>query len=171
MTNPAQDGTVVVAGATGYVGGRLVPTLLEQGRTVRALVRRPERASLPAAVQRVPGDVVAGRGLEEALDGAHTAYYLVHSMGRGSGSAEGFDERDRHGARNFGRAARAAGVRRVVYLAGLGPTDAAGSKPLRSRHEVAEILGDLVPELVYVRAAMVIGAESASFRMLRALVE
>jgi uncharacterized protein YbjT (DUF2867 family) len=155
---------VLVTGATGYVGGRLLPGLLERGHAVRALARRPGEADLPAGVEVRGGDVVSGEGLAEALDGVEVAYYLVHSM---EGKRGGFAERDRQGARTFGAAARDAGVRRVVYLGGLG----GGSKHLASRQEVADILAEHVPETVHVRAAMVIGSGSASFVMLRSLVE
>jgi uncharacterized protein YbjT (DUF2867 family) len=113
---------------------------------------------------------VSGTGLAEALDGIGVAYYLVHSMGRGSGSADEFAERDRRAAANFGRAAKGAGVERVIYLGGLeGLTGGEKSEHLRSREEVAQILGEHV-RTIHVRAAMVIGSESASFVMLRSLV-
>ncbi len=158
---------VLVTGATGYVGGCLLPELLERARPVRALARRPEQADLPEGVEVVGGDVVSGEGLDAALEGVSVAYYLVHSMGRGN--PVDFAERDRHAARTFAAAARASGVQRVVYLGGL--EDGERSEHLRSRHEVAEILRDAAPELVYVRAAMVIGKDSASFVMMRKLVE
>ena len=155
--------SILVTGATGYVGGALIPALLERELTVRALARKPENADLPAAVDVAKGDVISGDGLDTALEGVDVAYYLVHSMeGRGGG----FEARDRDGAENFGRAAAKAGTRRIIYLGGL----AGASKHLRSREEVAEVLGRHVPELVHVRAAMVIGAGSASFVMLRSLV-
>jgi uncharacterized protein YbjT (DUF2867 family) len=155
--------SILVTGATGYVGGALIPALLERELDVRALARRPENADLPAAVDVAKGDVLSGDGLDAALEGVEVAYYLVHSMeGRGGG----FEARDRDGAENFGRAAAKAGTKRIVYLGGLAGT----SKHLRSREEVAEVLGRHVPELVHVRAAMVIGSGSASFVMLRSLV-
>jgi uncharacterized protein YbjT (DUF2867 family) len=155
---------ILVTGATGYIGGRLIPVLLERGDPVRALARNPGRAQLPEEVATARGDVLSGEGLDAALEGVDVAYYLVHSMeGRGGD----FAERDRRGARNFGRAAARAGVRRVVYLGGLGGT----SEHLRSREEVADVLREHVPDTVHVRAAMVIGDGSASFIMLRSLVE
>ncbi len=162
--------TILLTGATGYVGGRLLPALLEHGHRVRCLVRDAARADLPEAVEVVEGDVVQGTGLDAALDGVDVAYYLVHAMGRGNGASADFAERDRTAARNFGRAARDAGTGRTIYLGGLEAGDAP-SEHLRSRHEVAEVLRDLVPELVYVRAAMVIGEGSASFQILHHLVQ
>jgi uncharacterized protein YbjT (DUF2867 family) len=163
---------ILLTGATGYVGGSLLPILLEDGHHVRALARDEGRArgSLPEEVESAEGDVVSGTGLAEALDGIGVAYYLVHSMGRGSGSADEFAERDRRAAHNFGRAAAEAGVERIIYLGGLeGLTSGDKSEHLRSREEVAEILAKHVPT-VHVRAAMVIGSDSASFVMLRSLV-
>lgn len=161
---------VLLTGATGYVGGRLLPRLLADGHSVRALSRRPDRARFPAEVELLRGDPVRDEGLASALDGVEIAYYLIHSMGRGSGGTAGFAERDRRAARHFGQAASRAGVNRVVYLGGLGGDSDRSSEHLRSRHEVAEVLGSTGPALVYLRAAMVIGAGSASFEMLRFLV-
>ena len=158
---------VLVTGATGSVGAGLIPELLVRGRRVRALVREPARAALQAAVDVRSGDAVTGRGLAEALDGCVTAYYLIHSMGRG-GADDDFAARDREAAVNFGEAARTAGVGRVIYLGGLGDQD---SDHLRSRLEVATLLRERVPSLIHVRAAMIIGPGSASFVMLRSLVE
>ncbi len=159
---------ILLTGATGYVGGHLLAELRRRGHAVRALTRS---GALPPGVEARRGDAVAGTGLAEALAGCATAYYLIHSMGRGSGPAAAFAARDRAAAHNFGAAARLTGVERVVYLGGLGPTGPDASAHLRSRHEVAEILAGYVPELVYVRAAMVIGAGSASYEMMRALVQ
>jgi uncharacterized protein YbjT (DUF2867 family) len=164
---------ILLTGATGYVGGSLLDVLLEDGHHVRALARDAGRArgKLPGSAEIAEGDVVSGEGIAEALDSMQTAYYLVHSMGRGSGSAEEFAERDRRAAANFGAAARDAGVERVVYLGGLGGT-AGGEKSehLRSREEVATVLAEHV-RTVHARAAMVIGEGSASFVMLRSLVQ
>ena len=129
------------------------------------------RRRLPAGVDARRGDAVSGTGLAEALAGCRTAYYLIHSMGRSSGPTAEFARRDREAAVNFGEAARDAGVERVIYLGGLGDDQAGASEHLRSRQEVAELLRQRVPELVYVRAAMVIGAGSASFEMLRHLTK
>ena len=161
---------ILVTGATGYVGGMLVPELLARGHTVRALVRDPARASLPEGVEVARGDDVGGAGLGEALAGVDVAYYLVHAMGRGNGPASEFAARDRAAARQFGTAAAQQGVRRVVYLGGLEGANRHVSAHLQSREEVATLLAAHVPETVHVRAAMVIGAGSASFQMLEALV-
>jgi uncharacterized protein YbjT (DUF2867 family) len=150
---------IAVAGATGYVGGKLCERLRADAVEVRALARDPGGASelkeIGCEVRQA--DVLEPEGLAEALEGADVAYYLVHSMGRG---ADGdFARRDKEGAANFAAAASAAGVRRIVYLGGLGE----GSKHLGSRHATAETLraGD-VP-VAYFRAAAVIGAGSESF--------
>jgi uncharacterized protein YbjT (DUF2867 family) len=154
---------ILIAGASGYVGSHLLDELRSRDRPVRALVRNPAGKDLPAELRK--GDAVTGEGLHEALDGVEVAYYLIHSM-EGNGD---FAARDRAAAVNFGEAASAAGVERVVYLGGLGPTGADASEHLRSRHEVAQLLAQRV-RTVYVRAAMVIGPGSASFEILRHLV-
>ncbi len=157
---------IAVAGATGYIGNLLARRLIERGRPVRALVRSPQRAADLAErgceVRRA--DVLEPASLAPALEGAPIAYYLVHSMGRGSGS--GYAERDRRAAANFRAAAEAAGVGRIVYLGGLGE----GSEHLRSRHQTAEALIDGNVEVTYFRAAAVIGAGSESFRTMLYLV-
>lgn len=168
MTTPR---TILLTGATGYVGGELLPVLLERGHRVRCLVRDASRAKdLDDRAEVVEGDVASGEGLAAALEGADVALYLVHSMG-GGGDGGDFAERDREAAQTFGGAVRDAGVARTIYLGGLEPTDGSDSEHLRSRNEVADCLRSLVPELVHVRAAMVVGAGSASFVMLRDLVE
>jgi uncharacterized protein YbjT (DUF2867 family) len=163
--------TIVLTGATGYVGGALLPRLLDAGHAVRCVVRDRARAEskLPGGATLVEGDVLEGTGLQEAAAGADVAYYLVHSMGGGS-SGEDFAERDRRAARTFGAAMARAGVARTIYLGGLEGGGDAGSEHLRSRAEVAAVLQEVVPELVHVRAAMIVGDESASFQMLKGLV-
>jgi uncharacterized protein YbjT (DUF2867 family) len=162
--------TIALTGATGYVGGQLLPRLLEAGHRVRCIVRDPDRADLPAGAEVVKGDVMDGSGLDDAMAGADVAYYLVHSMGASNGDGE-FAERDRRAARTFGEAVARAGVARTVYLGGLEGGGDEASEHLRSRHEVAGVLRDTVAALVYVRAAMIVGDRSVSFQMLRALVE
>ena len=159
----------LVTGATGFVGTRLAGALAAAGFEVRCLVRNPDRAGRlrDAGHEIVQGDVLDADSLRGPSEGAEVAYYLVHSMGRG-GESE-FAERERRAAHNFARTALERGVRRVVYLGGLG--DSQGSEHLRSRHETARILGAEGPPLTYFRAAMVVGAESESYRTLRYLVE
>ncbi|MGE0068107.1 MAG: NAD(P)H-binding protein [Solirubrobacterales bacterium] len=158
---------IAVAGATGYIGGLLCKELLERGKEVRALARRPERAGdlAQAGCEVVRADVLEPASLGPALDGVDVAYYLVHSMGRGSDGD--FARRDHQGAENFAAAAAAAGVRRIVYLGGLGE----GSKHLASRHETAEVLRAGPVPVAYFRAAAVIGAGSESFRTVFYLVK
>jgi len=166
--------SVLLTGATGYVGGHLLPLLAtDDDGPLRCLVRDPRRAPDAVRPYAVQGDALSGDGLAEALDGVEVAYYLIHSMGGKNGSGEDFAERDRRAAETFGTAAAQAGVRRVIYLGGLsGGADAeASSAHLRSREEVAEILARHVPQLVHVRAAMILGPGGASFEMLRALVK
>jgi uncharacterized protein YbjT (DUF2867 family) len=165
----------LVTGATGYVGGRLIERLVAEDRGVRALARDPARVTARTGVEAVRGDLVAGTGLEAALEGCDTAYYLVHSMAPGTGGAD-FSSRDRRAAENFAGAARTAGVERVVYLGGLLPPGAeAGDGPLsphlRSRLEVEEILLAAAPRSTAFRASIVIGARSSSFRLLVHLIE
>jgi uncharacterized protein YbjT (DUF2867 family) len=134
---------------------------------VRALVRDPARAEHLQAkgCELVSGDVNDASSLRGAFDGIEVAYYLIHAMAGGAG----FEEREREGAVNFARAAREAGTARIVYLGGLG--DESVSKHLRSRHETALALRAEGPPLTYFRAAMVVGAESESYRTLRYLVK
>jgi uncharacterized protein YbjT (DUF2867 family) len=159
----------LVTGATGFIGGRLVAALAERGMDVRCLVRdRARAARLEAAGHELhEGDVLDADSLRGAGQGVSTAYYLVHSMGRGGGS-EGFGDRERRAATNFARVAKGEGVERVAYLGGLGEQR---SEHLRSRAETAELLAREGPPLVYFRAAMVIGADSESYRVVRYLVE
>ena len=163
----------LITGATGYVGGRLVERLLAEGRPVRALTRDPSRLAPRAGVEVAGGDVISGRGVRAALEGCVTAYYLVHSMEAAGGGAEDgdFADRDRRAAANFGEAARAAGVERVVYLGGIAPTDGEPSAHIASRLEVEQILLEAAPAATALRASLVIGARSSSFRMLVRLVE
>ena len=163
--------TELVTGATGYVGGRLIERLRREGRPVRALVRDPARLPQTPGVDAVQGDVVSGEDLERALDGCSTAYYLVHSMEPAAGAAGGFADRDRQAAENFVRAARGAGVRRIVYLGGIVPAHAEPSPHLASRLEVERILLESVPRSTALRASILIGARSSSFRILVRLVE
>lgn len=152
---------IAVAGSTGYIGGLLCGRLRGEGREVRALARQPERAGdlKKMGCEVCHGDVLEPETLIPALDGVEVAYYLVHSMGRGSDGD--FAEQDRRGAENFAAAAAAADVKRIVYLGGLGE----GSKHLDSRHTTAQTLREGSVPVSYFRAAAVIGAGSESFRM------
>ncbi len=158
--------STLIAGATGFVGGRLAAALAADGIATRCLVRDAGRASgLEAAGHELKvGDVADRESLAGAGEGIETAYYLVHAMAGGGG----FAEREAAGARNFARMAKDEGVGRVVYLGGLG--EEGESEHLRSRHETARVLAAEGPPLTYFRAAMVIGAGSESYRTLRFLV-
>jgi uncharacterized protein YbjT (DUF2867 family) len=160
----------LVTGATGYVGSRLLRRLADEGRAVRALARRPDTVEPRPGLEVVRGDLLDGGGLARALDGCHTAYYLVHSM-EASANGSGFADRDRRAAEAFGRAAADAGLERVVYLGGIEPSSGSLSPHLRSRLEVERTLLDAVPRSTALRASIVVGAGSASFRVLVRLVE
>jgi uncharacterized protein YbjT (DUF2867 family) len=162
---------VLVTGATGAIGADLVPRLVRAGHAVRAFARDPARVTAGGLSGVVRGDAITGAGLAEALAGIDVAYFLIHSMEAAAQTDGGFVERDRRAAANFAEAARAAGVRRVVYLGGLLPRGAGVSPHLASRLEVEELLLGAAPEGVALRASIVIGARSRSFRFLVRLVE
>jgi uncharacterized protein YbjT (DUF2867 family) len=160
---------ILVTGATGYIGGRLIPRLLEAGHEVSVFVRDARRIEGRAWAERVAvhtGDAISGEGLATAIAGVDAAYYLVHSM---YGRAD-FESADRRAAEQFAAAARAAAVGHVIYLGGLMPAATAGSKHLRSRAEVGEILRGALPATEF-RAGPIIGSGSASFEMVRYLTE
>jgi uncharacterized protein YbjT (DUF2867 family) len=170
MTDSASEGSfVLLTGASGYVGGRLLKALENAGVRLRCAARRPEylRPRVSAQTEIVRGDVLDSASLQTALHNVSTAYYLVHSMG----SAGSFEEKDREGARNFAAAARAAGLRRIIYLGGLGDSGGDLSTHLRSRHEVGELLRQSGVQVIEFRASIVIGSGSLSFEMVRALAE
>ena len=160
---------VLIAGATGYVGGELLKRLLDAGYAVRCLARRPEalRAKALPGLEVVEGDVLNSASVRAAMTCVGSAYYLVHSMG----STQSFEEQDRTGAQNFANTAREAGVRRIIYLGGLGHSTDQLSAHLRSRQEVGEILRSAGVPVIEFRASVVIGSGSLSFEMIRALVE
>lgn len=162
-------GTILLTGATGYVGGILLRELCARGDSVRCLVRRPEELDVGSlrGVEVVAGDVLDAKSVLAAMTGVKSAYYLVHSMG----SSGAFEEQDREAARNFVNAASAAGVDRIVYLGGLGASGEKLSAHLRSRQEVGEILRSTDVRCIEFRASVVIGSGSLSFEMIRALVE
>ncbi|UPM41735.1 NAD(P)H-binding protein [Halocatena salina] len=158
---------VLVTGATGFVGSRLVPALLDDGHEVVALVRDRHRYDPPVGVTVTQGDLLDERYFEHALSDVEAAYYLVHSM-RDGGS---FAERDRNAARNFARAASGSDIDRVVYLSGLGSNEGRLSNHLRSRREVERILDTGAYDLTTLRAAIVIGDGSAGYEIIRRLGE
>ncbi len=168
MAERDRERRILLTGATGYVGGRLLGVLEARGLALRCLARNPEYLAnrVATTTEVVLGDVFDRASLDAALSGVHTAYYLVHSMGSG----RDFQDGDRVAAENFAAAARQAGVQRIVYLGGLGDGGEL-SKHLQSRQEVGRILrGSGVPTLEF-RASIVIGSGSLSFEMIRALVE
>jgi uncharacterized protein YbjT (DUF2867 family) len=185
---------LLVTGASGFVGSLLVPRLCSEGHSVRAFARNEQRTRSALALQSdaedievLSGDVLTGAGLEEALEGVQIAYYLIHSMepvavSSRASSMYSFSERERLAASNFAQAALDAGVKRIVYLGGLvphwNPRDAPASgislpvsRHLESREEVERILLAAVPNSLALRASIVIGARSRSFRLLVRLVE
>ena len=159
---------ILLTGATGYVGGRLLNALEQDGRKVRCLARHPEALlrRVGPATTVVAGDVLDPQSLCAAMEGVHTAFYLVHSMS----SKEGFEEEDRRAADAFGAAALQAGVKKIIYLGGLGQGDSL-SAHLRSRQEVGRILRKSGTPTIEFRASIVLGSGSFSFEMIRALVE
>ena len=171
LTQKQQPQTVLVTGVTGYVGGRLVPRLIEAGVKMRVLVRggaerlkdRPWRDQ----VEVFAGDVLEPTSLVHALAGVQTAYYLIHSMG-GEG---GFSQRDIQAATNFANVAAAVGVEHIVYLGGLGDQESQLSEHLRSRQETGQALRSTGLPVTEFRAGMVVGSGSLSFEMLRHLTE
>jgi uncharacterized protein YbjT (DUF2867 family) len=162
-----QPHRMLITGATGYVGGRLVARLRQTGARLGIAVRRPERATAGDDVAVHRADLLDRASLEAIGPGYDTAYYLVHSMGRGNSGD--FEFRDARAAENFATWARESGIRQVVYLGGLGETPK--SPHLRSRQRVGEILRDAGPPLTWLRAGMIVGAGSESYRTLRSLVE
>jgi uncharacterized protein YbjT (DUF2867 family) len=155
---------VVVAGASGFVGGRLCPALAAAGHTVRAMTRGPDRYK--GTGEPVRGDVSDSRSLRAALAGNEVAYYLVHSLGTAD-----FQKRDAHAARTFAAAAADAGVARIVYLGGLGDDADNLSPHLRSRREVEELLGSGGVPVTTLRAGIVVGHGGTSWEITRQLVE
>jgi uncharacterized protein YbjT (DUF2867 family) len=156
--------TVLVTGATGFIGRRLVPALVEQGHHVRAMTRRPE--AYDGQGEAVGADVHDPATLPAALVGVDVAVYLVHSL-----DDDDFERKDRDAARAFGRAAAEAGVRQIVYMGGLGDEGAELSPHLRSRREVEEVLGEAGVPVTVLRAAIVVGAGGISWELTRQLVK
>ncbi len=160
---------ILLTGATGYVGGRLMPLLIKAGRQLRCLTRRESsRANFDETkVEVAVGDCLDKESLYRALEGIHTAYYFIHSMG----DSEDFETMDRQAALNFAEACSARHVKRIIYLGGLGKSTDALSTHLRSRQEVGDILRTSTATVVEFQASIIIGSGSLSFEMIRALVE
>ncbi len=160
---------ILLTGATGYVGGRLLQRLVDRGLKIRCMARQPDFLSKPrnAEVEVVAADATDPASLEAALTGIDTAYYLIHSMG----ASGDFEAQDRIAAGNFAEAARRANLRRIIYLGGLGEAGPRLSPHLRSRQEVGDILRSSGCEVIEFRASIVIGSGSLSFELVRALVE
>jgi uncharacterized protein YbjT (DUF2867 family) len=161
---------VLVTGVTGYIGGRLVPRLLTKGYRVRVLVRDARRLQGRAWLDQIEvfeGDVLNPASLDAALSGVTAAYYMIHSM---SGSVD-FEQRDLQAARNFGTSARRGGVERIIYLGGLGDPQSDLSRHLRSRQQTGQALVESGVPVTEFRAAIVVGAGSISFEMIRYLTE
>jgi uncharacterized protein YbjT (DUF2867 family) len=167
-STPPDERLILLTGATGYIGGRLLKALEARGHRVRCLARRPEflQPRVAEATEVIKGDLLDATSLAPALAGVDSAYYLVHSMS----SARAFEEEDRQAARLFADAARQAGVRRIIYLGGLGK-DEKLSRHLASRQEVGLILRESGVSIIEFRASIIIGSGSLSFEMIRALVD
>jgi uncharacterized protein YbjT (DUF2867 family) len=168
MTNSEQK-RILVAGASGYVGGRLVPKLRERSYFVRCLARNPDKIKARnwAGVDIVEGDVLKPETLKASLQGIDIAYYLIHSMG----TKQNFESLDVQAARNFGQAAKKTGVQRIIYLGGLADDSKALSTHLKSRQDVGKILSESGASVTELRASIIIGSGSASFEIIRDLTK
>ena len=161
---------LLVTGATGYIGGRLVPHLIDLGYQIRVLVRDPDRLhgrGWLGSVEVIRGDVLQSSTLPAAMEGIEAAYYLIHSMSGG----DDFHQRDLIAAKNFGNAAKVAGVQQIIYLGGLGDYEADLSKHLKSRHDTGRVLAQAGVPVIEFRAAVIVGSGSISFEMIRYLTE
>jgi len=169
LTENLQPQKILLTGVSGYIGGRLLPLLIADGHSVRCLVRR---SWILSEADSAGAEVAIGNALDldtlnAALNGIETAYYLIHSMG----DNEDFEQTDRRAAENFAKACSAQGVKRIIYLGGLGNPSDKLSKHLRSRQEIGNILRTSTASVLEFRASIIIGSGSLSFEMIRALVE
>lgn len=161
---------ILVSGATGYVGGRLIPSLLEKGYRVRVFARDPQRLQgrlWTEQIEIIRGDVMEPDTLDQAMQEVDYAYYLIHSMGSGTN----FHERDLIAAQNFGQAAGKANIKRIIYLGGLGDPETDLSQHLRSRQETGKVLSQAGIPVTEFRAGVIVGSGSLSFEMIRYLTE
>ncbi len=162
--------TILVTGATGYIGGRLIPALLQEGASLRALARHPEDLQAEnwfEQVETVQGNVLKPESLEPVFEGIETVYYLIHSME----SSKDFEEKDRQAAENVALAAKTAGVKQIIYMSGLGDSATDLSDHLKSRQETAKHLASTGIPVIELRAAIIVGSGSTSFEMIRYLTE
>jgi uncharacterized protein YbjT (DUF2867 family) len=164
-TKPA----ILLTGATGYVGGRLLPRLEKEGYPLRCIARNTDalKNRAPESTEIIPADVLDPESLAKAFQNIDTCFYLIHSMGQ----SKGFEELDKQAAYNFSQAAKAAGVKRIIYLGGLGDEKEDLSSHLHSRQEVGKIFRESGVPTIELRASIVIGSGSLSFEMIRALTE
>lgn len=169
MNEPLERPSILVTGATGYIGGRLARQLMVEGYKVRAMARDTRRLTTleRLGAECVSGDVLDAASLTSAVAGIDVVYYLVHSMADG----RGFESRDRQAATNFAEACRIAGVKRIIYLGGLGREGPSLSSHLASRHETGKLLGQGTVPVTELRAAIIVGAGSASFEIVRDLAK
>lgn len=161
---------ILVTGATGYIASRLIPRLIDRGHRVRALARDPRRLdgrAWAASTELVAGDVMSPSTLRLALEGVHTAYYLIHNMSSG----RGYTERELDGARNFARAAEEAGVQHIIYLGGLADPEQHIAPHMRSRIETGVVLREGRVPVTEFRAGVIAGSGSISFEMIRFMTE
>jgi len=165
-----RDKLILVTGATGYIASRLIPRLLDSGCRVRALARHPRQLDgrgWSASLEIISGDVISPSTLPAALEGVHTAYYLVHNMSSG----RGYTERELQGAHNFAQAAAEAGVRHIIYLGGLADPEQRLAPHMRSRIETGRMLRQGSVPVTEFRAGVIIGSGSLSFEMIRFMTE
>ena len=171
MSSNSKTEKILVTGATGYIGGRLIPKLLEIGADIRVLARDATRLESRNWIDRVEifeADVFDPKRLGDAMEGISRAYYFIHSM---NAHSDAFDERDIVAAKNFGKAAKEKGVKQIIYLGGLGDPRDQLSEHLRSRHNTGHELAKYGVPVTELRAAIIVGSGSVSFEMIRYLTE